>query len=384
MISFLKIPGKSGKAKNRLKNYNAEDKEDEELLRDFFKAAKEGDVELLTMINDTHRIDVDGVPRIEKDCQGLTPLHMASRHNQADAVKFLISAGADVNVSDNFQFRPIHDAALYGNDECLDNLLEAGARIDGVQKEGFQHLTPLFYAVQQNNIGCVKSLKMRSGSSDCILWEVCAKRGHASLICVSENDNFPENRLTSFLNFSAQNGDAKFLERVQTIANDNFGEEEKMLALCVAAQHGKVEYLRKLLENGADPNICDASHKTTALHYAARYGHVTCIDLLHQYGSDLNALNNDNWSPLHFAMRQANSDSIGKLIELDCNVNLQGGENMDTALHMALKCGVDSETLKTLLNGNPCLTIRNKQGKLPTELNANEELTALLLQYARN
>ena len=68
---------------------------------------------------------------------GSTPLHRACANSNADVVKVLIGAGANVNAANRLHgFSPLHCAAGAGSSEGVKMLLDAGARIDAKDKYG--------------------------------------------------------------------------------------------------------------------------------------------------------------------------------------------------------------------------------------------------------
>jgi hypothetical protein len=51
---------------------------------------------------------------------GLIPLHNACSFGHADVVQLLLSHGADANTRDNWNFTPLHEAAIKGKiDVCI-------------------------------------------------------------------------------------------------------------------------------------------------------------------------------------------------------------------------------------------------------------------------
>ena len=61
----------------------------------------------------------------------MTALHMGASHNQAEIVKMLIDAGANLRCKDEEDSTPLHAAATEGNLRIVRMLFEAGARLDG-------------------------------------------------------------------------------------------------------------------------------------------------------------------------------------------------------------------------------------------------------------
>ena len=59
-----------------------------------------------------------------------TPLHVACRHQNYWAVKYLLSARAPVNVPDSEGNTPFHLACQQGDRRLIDQLITAGARVD--------------------------------------------------------------------------------------------------------------------------------------------------------------------------------------------------------------------------------------------------------------
>jgi len=106
-----------------------------------------------------------------------------------ECLKALLSKKANIDIEDRFGFRPIHDAALYGFTECVQELLAGGASTSGACGKDVEHITPLYYAVQQNHRECVSLLKENTESNDLLIWDVASKRGNASLTSLTEKES---------------------------------------------------------------------------------------------------------------------------------------------------------------------------------------------------
>ena len=82
---------------------------------------------------------------------GCTPdLHKAAREGDADRVRKLLDAGADVNVRNadkqRLQYTPLHYAAYYGHLEIAEILISRGADLDA---EDPAYSTPLYLAAEE-------------------------------------------------------------------------------------------------------------------------------------------------------------------------------------------------------------------------------------------
>ncbi|XP_053645950.2 transient receptor potential cation channel subfamily A member 1 homolog [Cherax quadricarinatus] len=104
------------------------------------------------------------------------------------------------------------------------------------------------------------------------------------------------------------------------------------------AMNGELDVLDRLLLDGADCNTQDSSGNSS-LHYAAYYGHRDCCKRLLQCpGLKVNAVNNDESSPLHFAAQRNHLEIIELLMSNGADVNLRNNEE-SLPLHYAAKIG---------------------------------------------
>ncbi|MBR5521900.1 MAG: ankyrin repeat domain-containing protein [Akkermansia sp.] len=87
-------------------------------------------------------------------------LILSAQKNSPECMKLLLKAGADVHAraSGYMGETALHWAAVYGNDRCIEILLDAGAHVDGDKQNSFGGHTPLYYAVDNNRIRCVELL----------------------------------------------------------------------------------------------------------------------------------------------------------------------------------------------------------------------------------
>ncbi|XP_028406814.1 ankyrin repeat domain-containing protein 7-like [Dendronephthya gigantea] len=86
--------------------------------------------------------------------------------------------------------------------------------------------------------------------------------------------------------------------------------------LYTAAAENDITELKAILDSGkADPNILYLSG-VTPLHMAAAEGHLDAIELLVQYGANINIQGAEGFSPLEFALRGGHFDCASFLIKV--------------------------------------------------------------------
>jgi len=87
-----------------------------------------------------------------------------------------------------------------------------------------------------------------------------------------------------------------------------------------AAGSGNLELVNWLIKEGAD--ITATKTGETALHFAIKYGNDDIVSLLISMDFDVNALNNNSYSPLHYAIATEQIGVANELIDSGAEVNV--------------------------------------------------------------
>lgn len=249
-------------------------------------------------------------------------LHIASEHGQKDVVEFLLQNGAKVDEREEGNVSALMLASENGHEAVVDTLLEAGAEVNlttegkvriasGFGLDAGEGMVPmiqtvvggfsaLLYAAQAGHYKIVEKLLLRG-----------AKVGQRSVTYEGEelNNKAKFEGSCSAIMFASILGRADLVElllshgaslndkTIKDISMDftmeMFGlskEPEHPIGLtCImlAAKHGHENVVKLLLSKGASVKDQD-THGNTALYYALRNRHNSCIDLLLYFGSNPN------------------------------------------------------------------------------------------------
>uniref|UniRef100_A0A087Y4N8 Transient receptor potential cation channel, subfamily A, member 1b n=1 Tax=Poecilia formosa TaxID=48698 RepID=A0A087Y4N8_POEFO len=265
------------------------------------------------------------------DCKGNTPLLLATSCGAWKTVALLLSKGANVNVKDKCGCNFLHLAIL--QPKGLKNLPEEVLQHSSVKAllncEDNEGCTPLHYACR---LGIHDSVKNMLGLS-----------GQVGLACKSKDKK-------SALHFAAQYGRINTCHRLLESITDsrllNEGDERGLTPLHLASKGGHTKVVQLLLRKGAlfhsdykgwsclhhaasegytqtmdillsaNPKLLDKTDEdgNTALHIAARSGHVAAVRMMLVRGAEL-VLNKNDTSFLHEALQNGRKEVVNAVID---------------------------------------------------------------------
>lgn len=268
--------------------------------------------------------DIDAV-----DEKGETALYYAVRGNLLDCVKFLLNAGANPNICNEYARVPLHAAA--SKEKILDALLSHGAEVDFVDGDGE---TALMIAVRDGNELSVRTLLCHKANVNAVgIW------GSTALHCAERIDNpiFHEILLDASADVNIMNAD---------------GYTPLHYA---ALRRGKNSAIRiqEILRKGAEVN-CKNSEGNTPLHLAA--DDLTNLSILieayHERGLNIDEKNKEKKTPLHLALSWGNYDTSKLLLDKGASIDerdslgnscLSFANSRTQMIELLLKIGNDRE-----------------------------------------
>jgi ankyrin repeat protein len=147
-----------------------------------------------------------------------------------------------------------------------------------------------------------------------------------------------------------------------------------------AAKKGDIVKVRELLQQGADVNAKD-NNQWTPLHVAAKYGKTKVAKLLIEQGADVNAKDKYQLTPLHVAAYYDQTEVAKLLIEKGADVNAKDN-NQWTPLHQAASNG-KTEVAKLLIEKGADVNARSGIQETPLHQaasNGKTEVAKLLIE----
>ncbi len=281
-----------------------------------------------------------GVDINYEDKNGLTPLiQSATSSFSLEKLKYILSFHPDVNYQNKLGETALMAlakhfySASYQQAENYDGirlLLDNGANVNLQNKNGF---TALMYIIQRKNVENLEhvSLLVRNGA------DVHIKNKYNQNALLLAVDTKKEKIVNYLLN----------IKGIEINIQSNQGNTP----LGLAVQQNNTFLSRKLLENGADPNL----------------------------------VNKLGIGPIHYAASQGNIDMLNDLITAGANVNIQDSNKGLTPLHVAVENSPRyTKCAEILLKAGADPNVKDKDGNTPLSLTQNQATISLLVQSGAN
>lgn len=290
------------------------------------QAAATGDVDTVKLLLDR------GADANKANRSGNTALMEATDRGPLSLVEILIKAGADVNSRNKRGRTALMEAARSGNSEIVQVLVDNGAAVTVQDTYG---QTPLIWALsaKQPNPWIIHILLEKGAPFD-----VVAKGGKTPLMLARKSGD--KEIIEILEKFGAVAGkdepeDPAASESARTGGRFKPAHSQKRLreALIAACRENRETEVKRLLDQGADPN---ARTKTgmTALMIASAAGYAESVELLLDKAADVNAMDRQGMTALMFAAREGRPNVVELLMEQRAYVNAKNSRGK-TALRIA-------------------------------------------------
>lgn len=236
------------------------------------------------------------------------PIHLAIRHQQIETLQRLLDKGVNVNSQDMWGYTPLHYCAFLGDSSMAAKLatllLERGADANVHTGTGNYQFSPLHIAALHGHTDLVQSLLARNGD-------------------VNGEDSQGATPLWRAASSSAETRDiVRGLIRARADMNkiNNRADERDTAThlgasiLAVAILNHNIDIAELLLQNGAQANIVDFYGKTPLI-YAVANNDDAAVELLLSYKADPNLPGTNNKTPMEMAYNSQQKEIFERLVQ---------------------------------------------------------------------
>ena len=287
------------------------------------------------------------------DASGSTALIYASKNGYLNIVGKLMETTANVNIRDNNHFTPLMYASQKGYLRIVQMLLhrEANVNILGPRVEGEHRGTALLYAAHNRYYNIVKTL-IRYGANVNAALHQASELGRNEVVNTLLENGVNANVMfrgipvlykaalhrnyvimETLLRYDADINAALLTasklgsnEVVNTLlhygADVNHRSVEGFTALALAAAHGHIELVKVFFENALVTN----TDRKNSLLYAAASGRNEVLQVILNYGIDINTVNEFNLTALMHAVKNGKYQTVNMLLQSGANVDIKNNE----------------------------------------------------------
>ncbi|CAM9598101.1 unnamed protein product [Ectocarpus fasciculatus] len=308
------------------------------------------------------------------------PLEHAAVRGNLDLVNMLIEAGADGSSGwRGCRGRTLLDAAaLGGSAGVVAALLRAGARPDVKVVSMSPQRSALYVATMCGHVEAAESLIVAGADVDFqdpvrqndVLHEA-AIGGHEQLVnelLIGGAD--PHRRVGrnggTALHVAAAIGQVEIVSNLLFLAGADKDALDRngRSALMWAATHGRLNVVETLIKTGADVNIrCRPPQCDSALHAAARAGHVSVLKAILEQGANVDSCNGKGRNALHAAAEWDQASAIDALIEAGASIELKSTKGRTPLFCAALFN--QRKAMLTLLRHGAIVSTCDDDGRTP-------------------
>lgn len=240
-----------------------------------------------------------------KDKDDLSALVAAIRTGQEEVVDLLLEQGCDENI-ECCGSPALHEAAKYGNANIVKALLDHGVNVEIKSTRIYNTRTALKYACEGGFVDVVRVLLEHNAN-------------------VIDVDRLGQNSIV----FAANSGHRDVVKLLLDQGVLDISKDYMTKALERAACKGFARVTECLLQRGVK-NFGDA------LHLSVQSGHCLVVNILLNYGADVNAIGQKGSTPLQLAVTNRDEKMVRLLLHRGADVKAKSSDTMMPILHYVL------------------------------------------------
>uniref|UniRef100_A0A8D3B0X1 Transient receptor potential cation channel, subfamily A, member 1b n=1 Tax=Scophthalmus maximus TaxID=52904 RepID=A0A8D3B0X1_SCOMX len=325
-----------------------------------------------------------------------TPLHLACTQGATEVVKLMLSSFDQVediiNLTDGACQTPLHRATIFDHTELAEYLISLGADLNSIDCKGN---SPLLLAT---NCGAWRTVSLLLSKGANV--NVKDRRGcnflHLAILQPKGLKNLPEevlqhNSVKALLSCEDHDGCTPLHYACRLGVHDSVKNmlglsgqvglacksKDKKSALHFAAQYGRLNTCHRLLETITDSRLLNEGDERglTPLHLASRGGHAKVVQLLLRKGALFHS-DYKGWSCLHHAASEGYTQTMDILLSANPKLLDKTDEDGNTALHIAAKEGHVAAVRVMLARGAELLLNNNDTSFLHEALQSGRKEVA--------
>lgn len=310
-------------------------------------------------------------------------------------IKYLITAGANVNAAGRDGITPLMTAAVKGSDEITRMLIAAGANVNARDKEG---KTALMHAPQYRNSKPEAVKVLLTAGADV---NVADNEGRTALMRGAYHGSVEIVRLLLGAKASVNAKDKKGMTALmhagttfsvgaaKVLIEAGASVNERDEQVWTALMHGVLrhyndsgaEFVKVLIAAGVDVNTA-AADGATPLMLASRWYDAEVIRSLLAAGASVNAKDKMGQTALMYAFQSVGPTDMSLFTRAGASVNERDARGWTALMYAAFK-NFAAEEMKALIDAGADVTAVNDEGQTPLMLAAqagNAKAVKMLLE----